>query len=107
MTPVVTAIYVIPPILALLLSFFAKSRAVRLLLQTASIAFLTLFAITQAAHLDCQFTEFTFLNCEFMPPSLGRFIGNLQILLAITYVFGGPVLLVLAAIVEMFARSRR
>lgn len=106
MTPLVAAIYLVPPALAVALSFRAKSKAGRTLLLAAGVASLVVFAVLALAYLDCEFNDFTYMNCGFLPAIIARALGLLQALFLVAYLVGGPVLLVIAAILEMIARTR-
>ena len=74
--------------------------------MTTGATCLCLFALLLVAHIDCDYREFTFLDCRRLPKQISDMFGVLQSLFGLAYLFAGPVLLVVAAVAEMIARSR-
>lgn len=99
--------YVLPSLLALLLSYIARSRVARHLLRWPAVLSLLMSALAFALHHDCQQAEFTYYDCRLLPEAAGDLGGIAQILYVVTYVTAGPVLLVAALILEILARRRR
>ena len=106
MTPLVAAVYVVPPLCAIALAKRAKSNAASAILMTAGWFCLCLFAILMIAHLNCDYRDFAFSECSHLPNGIRATLGPLQSLFALAYLFAGPILLVIAALAEMIARSR-
>lgn len=106
MTGWLAPITVVPPLAAIALAFLAKSKATRNLLLAGGFTSLIVFSVLQIATLDCAFNEFALFNCATIPDAIARAISPLQIIYALAYFFLGPVLLVVAAILEMIARLR-
>ena len=107
MTLLVAAVYLIPPIIAVALALYAKSNFARRLLSFAGCTFILIFALLLVPNADCTYQDFTFMHCTRLSAKLGELLGVMQILFVLAYLFGGPVLLVLAAIFEALARSKR
>lgn len=107
MTLLIGAIYVIPPIIAITLAVYAKSNFARRLLLFAGCTFIMVFVLVLIPYADCNYQDFTFMHCARLPAKVGELLGGLQILYVLAYLFGGPALLILAAIFEMLARSKR
>ena len=99
--------YVGVPLLVLILSFFAMSRIARWLLRITAVVSLVLFGLVRLAELDCVRAEFTFLSCNRMPDAFGDMMGSLQILFVVSYVTAGPVILLVSAGFELWARQRQ
>lgn len=74
--------------------------------MTTGLFCLVTFAILFVAHLNCDYRDFTFTDCRHLPTAIGAALGTLQSLFALAFLFAGPVLLVIAALAEMIARSR-
>ena len=106
MTPVLVAVYALPPLVAILLSRRAKSQFVRKTLYSLAVFCLIAFAILQLAQWDCTYTDFSYEQCGTLPDVIARMLGYFHILYSIAYLFAGPVFLVFAAIVEMVVRSK-
>jgi len=106
-SPILTAFYLIPPAISLLLGLRAKSAVARSLLLYLGLGCFLIFAILRLAHWDCSYVDLTFQNCARLPAVMAAAFGTLQSLFGLFYLFAAPVLLVIAAVAEMVTRSKR
>lgn len=97
-------LYTGPPVLALILSGKTRSRVAKWMLRVAAILLLIVFGLTLLANADCIQAEFTFSSCDRLPDGFGDAMGPIQILFVVSYVTAGPVILVIAAILDWWSR---
>lgn len=102
----IAGVYALPPIVAILVSRWAKSQFVRHSVYSVAVFCLIAYAIMQVAQLNCGYNDFKFVRCATLPDVLALMVSYFHIFYSIAYLIGGPIFLAFAAIVEMVVRSK-
>jgi hypothetical protein len=95
------------PLVAVALSFFAKSKAAFLILRYGGGYFFVAFSISWVLNYDCGFPPFHFGTCQTLPQFLADFYSIPHMINVGALFFIAPVLLLLVTFFEFRTRAKR
>ena len=104
-TIAVVFVYILIPLAAFILSFFAHSRFARSFLRFGGMYFGVVFSLSLVLSGDCEYNDFAFQRCQHSPQMLADAIGVLTVFSMVAYFFVAPILAVWSLFREMKIRQ--
>ena len=96
----------IPALIVFMLSFLFESRIAFWIVRVGSVWFMLSFTITSFVAYDCEWSDFAFHSCNYLPKELSRNLTTPHFLNILSYAVLAPFLLMISIITEFWVRYK-
>lgn len=97
-------LFLLPPLIAVLLSFYAESKVSLHMLRWIGSVYLVTLTVSVFLVFDCRFNDYTFCQCRFTSESAAHALTAIHYLNLIFFVSLGPLLFLVAIGFELRKR---
>ncbi len=105
MSVLLVSVYLVPPLIGFVVSFFVHSKIVQLFLRYAAVYFFGFFGLGWLLDADCEWNDFIYSRCHHAPQWLANTYSSMIILSMVAYLVVAPFLLIVAFFFEMKVRQ--
>ena len=97
----------IPAVIVFMLSFLFESKTAYWIVRVGSIWFMLSFSITAFVAYDCEWSNLAFHSCYNIPKEISRNLTIPHFLNMLSYIYLGPLLLIISIIIEFWVRRKK